>query len=147
MSKYIRNRPKLGPICPKCGEKAKAVNAKFGKLHECCGLMSWNYKPLVTPKTLSARRMAHISFDRLWKHIDGVSRADAYRMLAQYLQINKDECHISMFDYDQCLKTSDFGDKLFKSLREALKTVEEGVNDVVSEDNRFSERTSRGSNP
>lgn len=82
------------PICPRCGSVASTTEGQFGPLHQCCGLMSWKYKPLVRVQVLHARRKAHESFDRIWK--DGyMTRTQAYKWLARRLRMTEEDCHIS----------------------------------------------------
>jgi hypothetical protein len=77
--------------------------------------------------TRAARSAAHAAFDRLWvrssrrdrrgRSADGVKlstdrvvrrhRAMAYAWLAAQLGIDKDECHIAMFDIDRCIAVVD----------------------------------------
>lgn len=47
------------------------------------------------------RSAAHAAFDPIWQR-QGMSRRDAYLWLAQELGIDPQECHIGMFDLDQC---------------------------------------------
>ena len=48
-----------------------------------------------------AKGRAHAAFDPLWK--DGeMSRHRAYRWLAKQIGIAPDDCHIGMFDLEQC---------------------------------------------
>ncbi len=56
---------------------------------------------LAAPEVRVARMNAHNVFDDIWK-IGGISRPDAYRMLAERMGISQDECHIGKFDKDMC---------------------------------------------
>ena len=47
------------------------------------------------------RKLAHAEFDTLWQS-NKISRSAAYSWLANRLGINKEECHIGMFDKNQC---------------------------------------------
>lgn len=51
-----------------------------------------------------AKQEAHAAFDPLWQQEGnkGAARARAYRWLAQELKIPAEQCHIGMFDVDQC---------------------------------------------
>lgn len=85
------------PTCRECGKLAKTTKGAFGFYHECCGMASWNGKPLVTKATLAARQAAHRAFDPLWK--DGLlTRTEAYAILAQKLGIPLKKCHMSIMD-------------------------------------------------
>jgi hypothetical protein len=50
--------PKTPPVCPKCGAVAVEKPTRYGPRSECCGLWSWNRKPLVDGETHAARRKA-----------------------------------------------------------------------------------------
>lgn len=56
-------------------------------------------------RTSRARRRTHDLFDPLW--LDGPERMfhtrnTAYRWLAKVMRLTLGDCHIGMFDYDQC---------------------------------------------
>lgn len=56
-----------------------------------------------------ARNLAHRAFDPLWKPGPGKRfkrRGEAYRWLAKELQIEKQHCHIGMFDEDRCAQAA-----------------------------------------
>lgn len=56
---------------------------------------------LANAQLRSARRDAHASFDSLWR--DGaMSRSRAYAWLAAALGISREQCHIGIFDVDDC---------------------------------------------
>ena len=83
------------PICPVCQQPAKITATKYGPLSQCCGMRSWDLKPLAAPNTLAARVRAHAAFDPLWK--DGrMSRGEAYRRLAIAMNMTLEQCHISL---------------------------------------------------
>lgn len=48
-----------------------------------------------------AKQAAHAAFDPIWKNRE-MSRAKAYRWLANRLSVPASECHIGMFDTHQC---------------------------------------------
>lgn len=86
-------------ICPKCGKPAAESSTRYGQRHDCCGLRSWGGKPLAAPETHEARQRAHAAFDPLWKGKGRVlSRAQAYKRLAEELGIARRDCHISLMD-------------------------------------------------
>ncbi len=64
------------PDCPTCGNTASTTKTKFGKRHECCGLHSWDGKPLVGQAVHSARHSFHEAFDRLWKNAETAYQID-----------------------------------------------------------------------
>jgi len=55
------------PICPTCGKPAKATQTVYGVRHSCCGLWSWDGKPLVSAEIHKARQHCHMVVDRLWR--------------------------------------------------------------------------------
>jgi hypothetical protein len=88
---------KAPPICPRCGNPAKASKGKFGDKAECCGLWSWGGKPLVDRETHFSRIQAHAAFDPIWKD-KIMSRSAAYSRLADMMQMSKKDCHISLMN-------------------------------------------------
>lgn len=53
-----------------------------------------------------ARSEAHKQFDRLWK-TGRMSRTAAYKFLSQRLALHPDDCHIALFDIEQCIQAAD----------------------------------------
>lgn len=49
-----------------------------------------------------AKQQAHFAFDALWKSGE-MTRARAYRWLADALHVEPEQCHIGMFDVEQCV--------------------------------------------
>lgn len=112
--------PDHPPVCPYCAQPSvqvgalklyphrKDLEAKTFYLCEPCdafvGTHMGTNKPLGTlaNKLLrEQRKLAHACFDPLWK--DGqYSRGEAYRRLAKGMALSRDECHIGMFDLQQC---------------------------------------------
>lgn len=88
---------RIWPKCPRCGSLAEPIYIKGinAHKHECCGLESWEFKPLVTRGTLDARRCAHTAFDRIWK-AGYMSRSNAYAWLARTLGMKKSRCHMAL---------------------------------------------------
>lgn len=86
--------------CPKCQAPAVATETKYGTRHECCGLWSWDSKPLVSEATHEARKAAHAAFDILWKE-KGWQRARAYAALAEAMQLPAKDCHIGSMTAEQ----------------------------------------------
>lgn len=63
-------------------------------------------KGRLADKPLRAIKMkTHTVFDDLWKKNKGIDRAGAYRWLAHQLELDKDCCHIGLFDYATCEAT------------------------------------------
>jgi hypothetical protein len=48
-----------------------------------------------------AKQKAHAAFDPIWKG-GKYSRREAYNRLAKGMRIPVEDCHIGMFDVDQC---------------------------------------------
>lgn len=89
-------------MCPECGRQAKSYDGTFGVKHVCCFLVSWNYKPLQTQATLTARRRAHKAFDPLWAAGGPFrSRNDAYAWLADQLGMTRKRCHMALMTEDE----------------------------------------------
>lgn len=89
--------------CPKCGNFAVETITKYGIRNTCepCGLWSWDNKPLVDKATHEARKKAHTVFDSLWKN-KHISRSKAYKLLSEKMKLTPIECHISLFNVEQC---------------------------------------------
>ena len=85
------------PICPICYNEAYEAQTRYGVRHSCCGLWSWDGAPLVDEYTHEARKAAHEAFDPLWKE-HGLTRSEAYRMLASRLGIPREDCHMKLMD-------------------------------------------------
>lgn len=85
------------PICPTCDNPARTTSTQYGARHECCGLHSWDGKPLVDQATHDARQAAHDAFDTLWKKPTKLmSRGEAYAELRIELGIRARDCHMSL---------------------------------------------------
>ena len=56
---------------------------------------------LANAELRAAKKMAHDAFDPVWRD-GGISRRDAYAWLAGVLGIELQQCHIGLFDTDQC---------------------------------------------
>lgn len=99
-----RLRPSFAtPICPLCGGTVTMSKGAYGMKAECCGLWSWNGKPLVGRTTHKARIFAHEEFDQLWKS-GRLSRGECYRRLQVETGLSKDECHIALMTAEQALR-------------------------------------------
>lgn len=55
------------------------------------------------PRLRTLKKEAHKQFDPIWKS-GLMSRKEAYKWLANMLDISLDECHIGMFDIKMCQK-------------------------------------------
>ncbi len=114
-----------GPVvrCPYCDKVADFVDGRTVYPHrpdlarlrfyvcEPCGARVGCHRGTNNPLGVlangplrTARLSAHAAFDPLWKG-GGMSRASAYKWLASELGISESDCHIGMFDEDQCART------------------------------------------
>ncbi len=57
------------PTCPKCGRLAQERRTRYGIRSECCGLWSWDRKPLVDAATHNARKEVFEMLNRMSKTI------------------------------------------------------------------------------
>ena len=104
-------------ICPYCQKEIQKVKSKdvygytgFGKIYICfpCNAYVGSHKnteePLGTVAKIgrrNARMRAHAAFDPLWKN-GGMTRFEAYKWLADKLDIKLKNCHIGYFDEVLC---------------------------------------------
>lgn len=107
-----------GPICLECGGEGRLVGGKaiyphrpdlYAKHFYLCGCGAYcGCHPGTTaplghpcgPETRRARSAAHATFDPIWKRGE-MSRAQAYKWLADTLGIDRAECHIGMMTADR----------------------------------------------
>lgn len=124
--------------CDYCGENAKLVGGdviyphrkdlyhlNFWKCPDCVdtyvgchrndarvdGVISNGKLPLgrlANANLRKAKSKAHAAFDPIWRDSPTITRGEAYKMLAAYLQIPRKHCHIGMFDEDMCRKVEEF---------------------------------------
>ena len=106
--------------CDYCGKDAETATGKdiyphredlhSLKFFACYPCSAWvgchkkTGKPLgrLADKELrSAKMSAHAAFDPLWRSGD-MTRSEAYAWLANELCISRDNCHIGMFNKEQC---------------------------------------------
>lgn len=109
-------------ICDYCKNPAQLVNGKqiyphlphlwekmFWHCDPCkayvgCHKNSQDHKPLGSLANAELRywkRKAHASFDPIWQNGE-IKRREAYKLLAQKMEIKFKDCHIGMFDIEQC---------------------------------------------
>ena len=110
----------LTPICPYCKQFSKAVTGKeiyphrkdlfslnFYSCADCdsyVGTHKGTNKPLgrlANKELRKAKSAAHWAFDPLWKFGD-MKRKEAYKWLAETLNIAPSDCHIGMFNVEMC---------------------------------------------
>jgi len=107
-------------ICPYCSKPAVYANSaeiygrNYGKVYLCkpCNAYVGVHKGTTKPKGSLANKelrewriKAHASFDALWSQGEPFNRNGAYQWLANQLSLPRDECHIGMFDVEQCKMT------------------------------------------
>ena len=107
--------------CPYCGQQAEKVyggsiyphrtdlfHKVFYRCRPCAahvGCHPDTDKPLGRLANAELRReknLAHAVFDPLWRGKGRGARTGAYKWLAKQLGIPREECHIGMFDVEQC---------------------------------------------
>ena len=62
------------------------------------------------------KHRAHLHFDKIWQENIAVGRRDAYRWLAQQLDIPVELTHIGMFDVDMCEKVIELSNDHLKEI-------------------------------
>lgn len=120
-------------ICPYCNRAAKRVtgrtiypnrpgfhNKKFWVCRACNAYVGChsNGKPFGTLANSDLRILrikVHKKFDRLWKR-GHITRTEAYKLLAEKLNISMKRCHIGMFDTEHCMRAIKVIRKINKKL-------------------------------
>ncbi|MDY6884041.1 MAG: zinc-finger-containing protein [Pseudomonadota bacterium] len=109
-------------LCHYCKAPAKLTNGKsiYPHRRDLHKLKFWQCQPcdayvgchrngdgtaplgrLANAELRKAKSAAHRAFDPMWR--DGkVKRTEAYRWLAEQLEIDVKQCHIGMFDVEMC---------------------------------------------
>lgn len=59
---------------------------------------------LANAELRKAKMAAHAHFDPIWKTDETTTRRQAYKWLAEQLEIPTKQCHIGYFDLDMCNK-------------------------------------------
>lgn len=113
----------MNPVCDYCGSVSRLVTGKViypgsgdslskKKFYLCdnghdrayVGCHPNSDRPLgrlADAKLRKAKNAAHLAFDPLWKS-GKMKRGDAYRWLAESMGLPVAQCHIGMFDVEQC---------------------------------------------
>ena len=82
----------------------------FGLLWRCAPCDAWvgchaggtRPKGRLADKALrDAKIRAHAAFDPIWKS-GAMDRSSAYGWLSEHVGVDKRDCHVGMFDIDQC---------------------------------------------
>lgn len=134
-------------ICPYCNKPAKLVKGSviYPKLPHLASSNYYLCRPcnayvgchgnttnplgnLANARLRKARLLAHDAFDAIWKR-KLLSRSEAYKELANYMELHPSETHIGMFDERQCELTVVFAKRLLNelqtnALKEALNQIE-----------------------
>lgn len=118
----------MPPICPYCDEPSIFVDSSevysksYGMIYLCRPCQAWVgvHQGTTTPLgrlanavLRRAKQAAHAVFDPLWKNkmkqgfTKSAARGKGYKWLAEQLQIEAKDCHIGMFDVEQCQKVID----------------------------------------
>jgi len=113
--------------CPYCHQPAKLVTGEVIYPHrpDLFDRKFWQCKPcnayvgthksspvhmplgrLANAELRLWKQKAHLVFDKFWKNpMTGLTRNEAYMMLADKMGIPREQCHIGMFDVEQCKET------------------------------------------
>lgn len=105
--------------CPHCGLPAECVTQRqlYGRPYPkdkwawrcrpcdasvgCHGHTKEPFGTMAKPAVRRARHCAHAAFDPLWRQ-GHYPRRTAYELLAEHMAIPFAECHIGLFNEDQC---------------------------------------------
>lgn len=116
------------PTCPYCNNPAELVggDAIYPHRPDLAGKKMWRCQPcgawvgchdgtttplgrLANAELRKAKQAAHAAFDRLWQaklRREGCTKKEArgaaYRWLADQMGLDRETCHIGMFDVDTC---------------------------------------------
>ncbi|MGC6389701.1 zinc-finger-containing protein [Ewingella sp. S1.OA.A_B6] len=108
-------------ICDYCGQPSTLVTGRAIYPHrpDLFSLQFWQCIPcrayvgchkdsnavplgrLANSSLRAAKNQAHAAFDPIWKN-GWMKRKDAYRWLANQLEITSKDCHIGMFNIEMC---------------------------------------------
>lgn len=122
----------MAPICPCCKKPGELITGREVYPHrkDLWGRMFWACAPcdtrvschkgskrplggMVGEYTRLMRGRAHGWFDKIWQ--EGYMKRDrAYQWLAKAMGVDKDDCHIAMFNDDQCRQVIVHSKRLLK---------------------------------
>lgn len=96
-------------LCPRHKAPLIAARTRYGRRWACgvlgCSVVCWEGSTS-TPadqETRNARKATHALFDPLWQNGKRfASRKAAYTWLREAMGLSKTDCHIGMFDLEQC---------------------------------------------
>lgn len=126
-----KKKPKV--TCPKCGERATTTMTQYGWRNRCCGLWSWGRKELADERTHRARRIAHAVFDTLWCDF-GISRGEAYGLLAEAMNMGPADCHMSIMSAEDAERVPAAVRRILPDLRIDLGRFVEKANRRLASD-------------
>lgn len=121
----IQVQIRYGEICPYCGNKPvlkdsiEIYGQSYGLIWHCepCGAYVGVHKGTEVPLGRLAngvlreyKKQAHAAFDVIWQHkisrsmSKKVARGETYNWLAEQMGMEPKDCHIGMFDENQCVE-------------------------------------------
>lgn len=109
----LPSSPHVELVCPKHKVRLVKQSTQYGKRWHCpandCTVACWGGSTS-TPAddaTRTARHKAHLVFDPLWKK-GGIERKELYRLLSEFMGIEREHAHIGMFNIEQCSQVHQF---------------------------------------
>lgn len=121
-------------ICTYCRGRAR-LDDTDRRIWICDPCQAWvgchknTFKPLGTlanQELRMARLQAHAVFDQLWKY-GAMTRTSAYKWLANQMAMTRNQCHIALFDLEQCKQAIKIcTDQLQQTARNYLKEITNG---------------------
>lgn len=117
-----------GKICPYCKAHTSFVDSEiiygvsYGMIYLCercrayCGVHKGtdiSLGRLANEELREWKQKAHKSFDPIWKS-KRLRRREAYTLLAGYLNLPEEYCHIGMFSVQTCKKVIEWSDNFMK---------------------------------
>jgi hypothetical protein len=114
-----------GKICPYCGDESQFIDSKeiygtsYGMIYACLKCSAWVGVHKGTTVSLGRmangtlrhyKKEAHAAFDVIWQReieagkSKNFARNEAYTWLAEQMGMNREDCHIGMFDENQCIQ-------------------------------------------
>ena len=109
-----------GKICPYCGQNSELIDSSkiyngqsYGMVYACLPCDAYvgarltgngayrSLGRLAQAKLRNLKRQVHSLFDPIWKE-GRMSRDKAYLQLAKKMNIQREFCHVGMFDETQC---------------------------------------------
>jgi len=121
--------------CPYCEKRAKLMDSvkvygtSYGMMYACLPCKAWvgvhkgSDIPLGTPAQYPLRRArvsAHKHFDGLWSKAG--ERKSEYALLAKYLEIPVESCHIGEFDEYTCGKVVRYSKRRVREIQSQMSS-------------------------